>query len=125
MEENHPVTDKLVSVVGEVEHPVTVRVPLGTPLSEVVAMAGKTMVKDAVYFVGGPMMGNIGTENQPVTKTTNAVLVLPPDHTIVQKKQRKSSIDLKRAASICVSAVPVRTFAPETIWVIRLIRHCS
>ena len=101
MEENHPVTDKLVSVVGEVEHPVTVRVPLGTPLSEVVAMAGKTTVKDAVYFVGGPMMGNIGTENQPVTKTTNAVLVLPPDHTIVQKKQRKSSIDLKRAASIC------------------------
>ena len=28
MEENHPVTDKLVSVVGEVEHPVTVRVPV-------------------------------------------------------------------------------------------------
>lgn len=101
MEENHPVTDKLVSVVGEVEHPVTVRVPLGTPLSEVVAMAGKTTVKDAVYFVGGPMMGRIGSGSDPVTKTTNAILVLPKDHLIVMKKQRTSSIDLKRAASIC------------------------
>ena len=101
VEMNHPVTDKLVSVVAEVEHPVTVRVPLGTPLSEVVAMAGQTTTKDAVYFVGGPMMGNIGTGSQPVTKTTNAVLVLPGDHTIVQKKLRKSSIDMKRAASIC------------------------
>ena len=100
MEENHPVTDKLVSVVGEVEHPVTVRVPLGTPLSEVVAMAGKTTVKDAVYFVGGPMMGNIGTETAG-DKDYERSSVLPPDHTIVQKKQRKSSIDLKRATSIC------------------------
>ncbi len=99
--QKHAVTDKLVSVVGEVEHPVTVRVPLGTPLSEVVALAGKTTTKDAVYFVGGPMMGNIGSGSQPVTKTTNAVLVLPSDHAIVQKKNRKSSIDMKRAASIC------------------------
>lgn len=101
VEMNHPVTDKLVSVVAEVEHPVTVRVPIGTSLREVVAMAGKTTVKDAVYFVGGPMMGNIGNPDQPVTKTTNAVLVLPKDHTIVQKKTRKASIDMKRAASIC------------------------
>ncbi len=27
-----PVEDKLVSVVAEVEHPITVRVPIGTPL---------------------------------------------------------------------------------------------
>ena len=37
----------------------------------------------------------------PVTKTTNAVLVLPHDHQIVMKKRRTSAIDLKRAASIC------------------------
>lgn len=101
LEKQMPVTDKYVSVVAEVSRPVTVRVPIGCTLDEVVEQAGEITTKDAVYFVGGPMMGNIGTENQPVTKTTNAVLVLPPDHTIVQKKQRKSSIDLKRAASIC------------------------
>lgn len=101
VEKSHPVTDKLVSVVAEVEHPITVRVPLGTPLDQVVAMAGAATVKNPVYFVGGPMMGNIGTGSQTVTKTTNAILVLPEDHLIVQKKQRKASIDMKRAASIC------------------------
>ena len=69
VEKNHPVTDKLVSVVAEVEHPVTVRVPLGTTIGEVVALAGVTTVKDPVYFVGGPMMGFAFFDlNVPVTK---------------------------------------------------------
>lgn len=101
VEKGQPVTDKLVSVVAEVENPITVRVPIGTPIGEVVAMAGATTVKDPVYFVGGPMMGFIGEADLPVTKTTNAVLVLPNDHVIVNKKRRKASIDMKRAASIC------------------------
>lgn len=99
--EQKPVTDKYVSVVAEVSKPVTVRVPLGCTLEEVVAQAGEVTVKDPVYFVGGPMMGRIGNPSEPVTKTTNAILVLPKDHLIVAKKQRTSSIDLKRAASIC------------------------
>ena len=32
--ENAPVADKLVTFVGEVEHPVTVRVPLGTTIAK-------------------------------------------------------------------------------------------
>ena len=101
VEKQQPVTDKYISVVAEVSDPVTVRVPLGCTLDEVVAQAGTVTVKDPVYFVGGPMMGRIGNGSDPVTKTTNAILVLPKDHTIVMKKIRKSSIDLKRAASIC------------------------
>ena len=51
LNEKTPVEDKLVSVVAEVEHPITVRVPIGTPLEEVVALAGGVTTKDAVYFV--------------------------------------------------------------------------
>ena len=101
VEKQKPVTDKYVSVVAEVSNPVTVRVPLGCTLDEVVAQAGNVTIKDPVYFVGGPMMGRIGSGSDPVTKKTNAILVLPKDHVIVMKKQRTSSIDLKRAASIC------------------------
>lgn len=101
VEKQRPVTDKYVSVVAEVSNPVTVRVPIGCTMDDVVAQAGNVTVKDPVYFIGGPMMGRIGSGSEPVTKTTNAILVLPKDHVIVAKKQRTSSIDLKRAASIC------------------------
>ncbi len=81
---SEPVTDKLVSVVGEVEHPVTVRLPLGCSIEEAVRQAGNCTVKDPVYLIGGPMMGFLGSGALPVTKTTNAVLVLPKDHILVQ-----------------------------------------
>ncbi|MEF9942077.1 MAG: 4Fe-4S dicluster domain-containing protein [Lachnospiraceae bacterium] len=101
IEKQEPVTDKLVSIVAEVSHPITVRVPLGCTIKEAVSLAGEITTKDPVYFIGGPMMGTIGSEFQPVTKTTNAILVLPKDHLLVQKKQSKTTIEMNRAASIC------------------------
>ena len=98
-----PVTDKYVSVVAEVSKPVTVRVPIGCTLDEVVAQAGEVTTKDAVYFVGGPMMGRIGSGSDPVTKTTNAILVLPKDHCIVMKKQRTSSSRFKTGSFYLLS----------------------
>lgn len=96
-----PVVDKLVSVVAEVDHPVTVRVPIGTTIEDTVKLAGGITTKNPVYFIGGPMMGFIGSGSLPVTKTTNAILVLPEEHLIIQKKRKKTSIDLKRAAACC------------------------
>lgn len=40
------VTNKIVSIVGEIDKPLTVRVPLGTTLPEAVALAGKPTIKD-------------------------------------------------------------------------------
>ena len=58
-------------------------------------------------------MGNIGTGSQPVTKTTNAVLVLPEDHIIINKKKSKSSIDLKRAAASCCQCTMCTDLCPR------------
>ena len=113
MKKNTPVVDKLVSVVAEVANPVTVRVPLGCTIEEVVKLAGGKRIKNAVYFIGGPMMGRIGSGLEPVTKTTNAVLVLPEDHLIVQKKKRKASIDLKRAAASCCQCTMCTDLCPR------------
>lgn len=96
-----PVIDKLVSVVGEVERPMTLRVPIGTSIKEVVAHAGGVTTKEPAYLVGGPMMGNLADEMDPVTKTTNAIIVLDESHTLIQRKHKNSAIELKRAASTC------------------------
>lgn len=98
---NMPVTDKLVSIVGEVARPVTLRVPLGVTLEECVCMAGGTRAREPVYLVGGPMMGNIRDGSAVVTKTTNALILLEETHPLIQKKRQNVATGLKRAASAC------------------------
>ncbi len=95
------VTHKYVTVIGEVKNPVTVYAPIGTPIEKLIDMAGGVTIKDPAYLLGGPMMGTLGSPSQTVTKTTNAVLVLPKELPLVQRKQTKTSIDIRRAMSAC------------------------
>lgn len=113
VEKGVPVLDKLVSVVGEVEHPLTVRVPVGAFVKDVVAYAGGITAKDPVYLMGGPMMGSLGDESTVITRTTNAIIVLERTHTLVQKKNRNTAIDLKRAASACCQCETCTSLCPR------------
>lgn len=95
------VTNKIISIVGEIDKPLTVRVPLGTTLPEAVALAGKPTIKDPAYIIGGPMMGYLGNEKMVVTKTTNAIIILPKDHPAVTRMQKNLEIEKRRASSSC------------------------
>lgn len=111
--EQHPVTDKYVTVVGEVEHPITVRVPIGIQIRDVVAMAGEITTEHPVYLLGGPMMGNFGLDHHPVTKTTNAIIVLPEQHPLVMRKKNRFSIAVGRAASSCCQCETCTDLCPR------------
>lgn len=110
-----PVVEKLVSVVAEVKNPVTLAVPIGTSIRETVEMAGGAAIEEPVYLVGGPMMGTIKQGEEPVTKTTNAILVLPKDHYLIRKKEESPSIGLKRAASICCQCQACTDLCPRNM----------
>lgn len=58
-------------------------------------------------------MGFIGKGDMPVTKTTNAILVLPKDHQIIHRKQGNASIELKRAASSCCQCETCTALCPR------------
>ena len=96
-----PVTRKYVTVAGEVARPVTLCVPLGTKISELIAAAGGVTVEDPAYLSGGPMMGRLISPHEPVTKTTNAIIVLPPDHTVIMNKKLNNAVNLRRTMSVC------------------------
>lgn len=113
LEHQVPVVDKLVTVVGEVEHPVTVRVPVGAAIRDVVAYGGEITVKNPAFLIGGPMMGNLQEGTAPVTKTTNAIIVLDESHTLVRRKRRNPAIDLKRAASSCCQCETCTSLCPR------------
>ncbi|MFW6065467.1 MAG: 4Fe-4S dicluster domain-containing protein [Planctomycetota bacterium] len=84
-----PVTEKFVSVAGSVENPCTLRVPVGTPLSSCVSTAGGATVPDPHYIVGGVMMGRLTEDHdEPVLKTTGAVLVFGGEHTVTRRYAR-------------------------------------
>jgi len=97
------VTHKYVMVAGEVAEPKILRVPLGISYKEIVDLCGGSKIKDAAYLIGGPMTGKIDSPRGLVTKTTNAVILLPQDHYIVQRKTVKANIGIKRAMSACCS----------------------
>ncbi len=112
--EDKPVTDKYVSVVAEVNHPVTLKVPLGTTIEEVVELAGGATIEDPAYLVGGPMMGRLQKKEDVITKTTNAILVLDKNHLLIQRQGNNASISMKRAASICCQCSMCSDLCPRT-----------
>ena len=61
---------------GDVPHPLTVTVPVGTPMREVMHCRAFTGTKDGyALIVGGPCMGKIEEDwDAPVTKTTGGLL---------------------------------------------------
>jgi Na+-translocating ferredoxin:NAD+ oxidoreductase RnfC subunit len=99
--DQEPVITKYLTVAGAVKQPVTVKVPVGMSVKEVVELAGGSTEQEPSYIMGGPMTGNIVSAFEPVTKTTNAILVLPKEHNIILRRQSNSSINMKRAMASC------------------------
>jgi cobalamin reductase len=82
-------TDKYLSVVGEVKEPIMLKVPLGTSIRECINAAAPT-ISDYAIILGGPMMGRVVSDDslidkQYVTKTTGNIIVLPRDHYLIQR----------------------------------------
>ena len=101
--EGRPVTDKTLTVGGAVEHPVTLDVPVGTPIQTVLRQVGFTGDSNShALIMGGPCMGAL-EENweAPVTKTTGGILVLPASHLLVARRRAMLQSQLKLAKAVC------------------------
>ena len=96
-----PVTEKYVTVTGEVKNPMTVKVPIGSKVIDLIKLAGGTSLKDYMLLDGGPMMGKIIGSDSVVTKVTKGIIVLPPDHKIIISKTLNISHAIKRSMSAC------------------------
>lgn len=101
MTADKPVTSKYITIAGEVKKPVTLKVPLGMTVNELVELAGGVTVNDPVYISGGPMTGRICNGYDVITKTSNAILVMPKDHYIVLKRSQSTKVNVKRAMASC------------------------
>ena len=90
--EDRPVTEKFITVAGAVKHPASFIAPVGMSFRDAIAFAGgipQSGMKEFAVFVGGIMMGKLEFDlDQPITKTTAGLIVLPVEHMLVQRKSR-------------------------------------
>ncbi len=96
-----PVTHKYITVTGEVHTPATFRVPIGTSFEALIQLAGGASIDSYVILCGGPMTGTLAQNTDVVTKTTNALIVLPSNHPVIIQKQTNQTISEKRVMSAC------------------------
>jgi len=88
--EGVPVTKKFLSVNGAVKNPSAFWVPVGTSFKEVLKHAGGVTVEDYGIFVGGVMMGKLTFDDtEVVTKTTGGLIVLPRNHYLIERLNKK------------------------------------
>lgn len=102
VEQQFPVTRRTLTVNGAVARPVTLTVPVGMSLREVLALAGGATVDDPGFINGGPMMGGLITSlDTPVSKTTGGLLVLPKSHALIQRRMQDERTVLSVAKTVC------------------------
>lgn len=111
-----PVTEKYITIGGDVPEDITVKAPIGIKISELLATAGYTNLEDKEIINGGPMMGNlVDIENDVVTKTTKGLLVFPKTHSIIQRKKMPISMTLKRASAACCNCTMCSDMCPRNL----------
>ena len=113
--EGKPVIQKDVTVGGDVPHPITVTVPVGAPMDEVISLSGFSgSPADHALIVGGPCMGKIETDwHAPITKTTGGLLLLPKDHPLILRRTQPPERILKLARAVCCQCSQCTQMCPR------------
>jgi Na+-translocating ferredoxin:NAD+ oxidoreductase RnfC subunit len=109
------VTHRLLTVAGAVARPATLWAPVGVAIGDVLAWAGgvqpprwsRRTADDYAVVVGGPMMGRVAESpdeaalDEPVSKMTSGLLVLPRDNVVVRTMTRPRKSWVRRGMSTC------------------------
>lgn len=98
--EKTPMVDKYVTVAGIVEEPKVFKVPIGTPFKQLIKKVNP-LVEAYDLLLGGPMMGNFVSLDGKVTKTTKAIILLPKESPLYNKKKVIDVQSMKRVMSSC------------------------
>ena len=81
------VTEKYITLAGDIPNHVTVKVPVGTPTLDVLKLSGIENFDDYAVIAGGPMMGPLMADlDGYITKKDKGFIILKKDHPLIQKK---------------------------------------
>ncbi len=116
--EQRPVTERHLTVTGEVNEPRTIRAAVGSTFGDALARVGGPTLPEGEYkiVVGGPMMGRLATSlDEPITKTTSGLIVLPLENATVQYLSRPLDRWIKKGQSTCDQCRTCTTLCPRNL----------
>ena len=101
IQKNKPLIERVVTVTGPtIAKPSNLLVRIGTPVYELIRIAGGLPENTGKIISGGPMMGKaLINMNVPVTKGCTGMLVLPQDETI--RKPARNCIRCAKCINVC------------------------
>ena len=84
---NEPVTEKYITVAGDIPNRLTVKVVVGTPIIDVLKLSGIENFDNYSVIDGGPMMGPVlSSLDGYVTKKSKGYVILKKQHNLIQRK---------------------------------------
>ena len=109
-----PVTEKWVTIGGDLPERFTVKVPVGMSVAELFDTLGITVKPDYSVIDGGPSMGKIiNPDSAVITKTTKSLLVIPDRARCIQNKKIAMDDMMRRATSACCACTRCTEMCPR------------
>lgn len=114
LKRNEPVTEKWLTVGGDIPQPFVVKVPVGTPVCELFEKNGVEVKEGYTVLDGGPSMGKvIDPETAVVTKTTKGFLILPDSCEAIASKFLDGAKSIARAETACCQCTRCTDMCPR------------
>ncbi|MBQ8374654.1 MAG: 4Fe-4S dicluster domain-containing protein [Clostridia bacterium] len=111
-----PVTMKWLTVGGNIDTPIVVKVPIGTPVEALFARYGITVPEGNSVLDGGPSMGKvIDADTAVITKTTKGLLILPDSTPAMQSKFIDAKKSIARAETACCQCTRCTDMCPRAL----------
>jgi len=111
-----PLTERYVTVTGEIVNDMVVKVPVGTIVADLLEFAGGAKITDYRVVDGGPMMGRVlESTDQPVTKVTSGLIVLDPDHNVVAGKIKDPAVIKRITSTVCCQCSHCTELCPRML----------
>lgn len=113
---NIPVTKTFVTITGDVLKPATYKLPVGISYKEAISITGKNDLSGKVLIDGGPMMGKVVYDfNEPITKTTKAIIVLSKDHPHIRRRTMTIEQRLMQSKAACLQCIRCTELCPRNL----------
>ncbi len=111
-----PLTEKWVTIAGDIPEAIVVKVPIGISVAALFEKNGVTVPEGYTVLDGGPSMGKvIDPDRAVITKTTKGLLILPNNCEAVASKYIDGDKSIARAETACCQCTRCTDMCPRAL----------